>query len=156
MKRLILSFAAVGLMIAPMAMAAEAEKPAGPGHERMGKMLDLTPDQQAKLKTIGEEQRKVMAPLREAMETQMKELKELVDAKADDAKLIAKMDQIKKTRDSIETSQKKFQEQRDAVLTPTQKAKQMLMMGRMGRQGPDGMGPQGGRRHWGEEKEGEK
>jgi Spy/CpxP family protein refolding chaperone len=153
MKRLMLSFVAAGLMLAPMALAATPEKLAGPGHERMGKMLGLTKDQMAKFKAISVEQRKIMQPLRESMETQMKELKELVDAKADDAKLTAKLDQIKQTRDSIDTNQKKFQEQRDAVLTPMQRAKSALTMGRMGRQGGEGMGPRGDRKQWGEGKE---
>lgn len=149
-----------GLVLASGAMAAPArdgggdrrggDRRGGGIEERMARELELTPDQQKKWDAIGEEQRKIQGPLWEQMMAQLKDLRELVDAKASDDKLTAKLAEVKATRDSIEANRKKYEEQREAILTPVQRAKAALMAARMLRQmmggGPMGGGHPGGRR----------
>ena len=148
--RLMACMIAAGLLLAPAAFAKEGKegKEGGDMGKHM-KMLELTADQQAKLKTIREEQMKVQKPLWEQLGTQMKELKELVDAKAADDKLTAKLDQIKATNETIETNRKKFEADRAAVLTPMQRAKSALWMGKQMKEGEHW--GKGGGKHEGEE-----
>jgi Spy/CpxP family protein refolding chaperone len=140
---------AAGLLLAPAAFAKDER---GGDRGKLAKKLELTADQQAKLKTIREEQVKVQKPLWEQLGTQMKELKALVEAKAADDKLTAKLDQIKATSETIETNRKKFEADRAAVLTPMQRAKTALWMGKRAKEAMEHRG-KGGDKHEGEEGE---
>ncbi|MEK7476332.1 MAG: Spy/CpxP family protein refolding chaperone [Candidatus Coatesbacteria bacterium] len=121
---------AAAVLLAPMARA-DGDGGEGAGDwmgGKMGKALQLTPDQKAKLKTINEEQMATQKPLWETLGTQLKELKGLVDGKAPDGQLTAKLDQIKATRDQIMRNRMDFQGRKEAVLTPVQRAKVTLAM----------------------------
>jgi len=118
-------------------------KQGGPGGGMAG-IADLTADQKAKLKAIGEAQKAEVKPLHEQAKTTIKELKALVDSKAGDAVITAKLDELKKIRESIQVITKKYMEQREQVLTPTQKAGMALKMGdRMGDRKTEKMGMKG-------------
>jgi Spy/CpxP family protein refolding chaperone len=99
------------------------------GGEKWGKELGLSADQQAKLKAIGENQRAEIQPLRERLKALRKEIKELVDAKAGDDKISAKLDELGKVRADIQAARRKYAGQREAVLTPSQRAKSILQKG---------------------------
>ena len=137
MRKLIGLLAVAGLLLGANAWAEDEESkgPGGPGGgkmmKRFQKKLELTDDQAAKLKAIDEAQRKEQTPLWEDLGKQMKELKALVDEKAPDAKLTAKIKGLKAIRDKIEANRKKFDGQKEAVLTPMQQAKVALWMGKM-------------------------
>jgi Spy/CpxP family protein refolding chaperone len=119
---------ATAVLLAPMAFGEDDERGGDWMGGKMGKALQLTPDQHAKIKAINEEQMKTQKPLWESLGAQLKELKTLVEAKAPDGQLTAKLDQIKATRDQIETNRMNFQGQKEAVLTPVQRAKWTLAM----------------------------
>jgi len=174
MRKLMGLLAVAGLVLGAQAWAEDAagkdpggkdegKKAWGGGKmmERMKAKLELTDEQVAKLKAINEAQMKAQTPLWEDLGKQMKELKELVDAKAPDAKLTAKIKGLKATRDKIEANRKKFEGQKEAVLTPMQQAKTALWMGRAAKQmmqgGHEGRGwGQGGKHESGDaEDEGE-
>lgn len=123
----IITLTLAGLLLAPLARA-DGGRGGGWGGKAV-KALELTADQQAKLKAIDAEQAKTQKPLWEQLKTQMQELHGLVEKKAADADLTAKIAQIKTTRDQIETNRKSFQDQKAAVLTPLQQAKWTLWMG---------------------------
>jgi Spy/CpxP family protein refolding chaperone len=129
MRRIGIALAMAGLLIAPVARADQEKGKGGDRGGKAAKALELTGDQQAKLKAIGEDQKKTQTPLWQALGDQMKELKQLVDGKADDAKLVAKLNELKKTRGTIEENRKKFDAQKEAVLTPMQRAKTALWLG---------------------------
>lgn len=131
--------AASWIVAAPLAAMAdhhEGKDQGGKGGGRKGdwmaRKLDLTPDQQTKMKAIGEEQRKVMQPLHDALDVQVAELRKLVNEKAADAKLTAKLDEVKKSREALEAAHRRFMEQRSQILTPIQRAKVALWMGKGG------------------------
>jgi len=159
-KILMLMVAAFVLVLSPCAWADKSDEGGKAGWkgagEKWGKELGLTADQQAKLKAIGESQRAEMKPIREQLKTLHKELKGLVDGKAGDEKIGAKLAELEKARESAQAIQRKYTEQRKAVLTPTQRAKMVLKMGgkggKPGKKG--GAGCKGGRgEKGGEDKE---
>lgn len=121
--------ALAALWFAPVAHADEGKEGDGWGKKAV-KALDLTADQQSKLKAVDEDRKKTQTPLWEQLGTQMKELKALVGSKAADAELTAKLDQLKATHEQIETNRKNFDEQKSQILTPMQRAKVTLWMGK--------------------------
>ena len=98
----------------------------GPG--KMARIEDLTGDQKAKLKAIGEAQKAEMQPVHEKATAIVKELKSLIDSKAGDAAITAKLDELKKVRAQMQDLKMKYMEQREAVFTPTQRAQMALKM----------------------------
>lgn len=96
--------------------------------ERMAKHLDLTADQQARIKALNEAHWAAMKPKHEAQEALVKELQELVKTKAADSALTAKLDALKAGRQEIQAAQQAHQDAVAAILTPRQKAKFVLWM----------------------------
>jgi len=96
--------------------------------ERMAKHLDLTADQQAKIKSLNEAHWAAMKPKREAQKALVRELEELVKAKAADGALSAKLDALKAGHQEIQAAQQAHQDAVAAILTPMQKAKFVLWM----------------------------
>jgi len=144
MKRMgLLSAALAALLVAPMAWAqvGAGDEPGAMGMEkgaamkgdmgkRMAKRLGLTADQEKQIDAIRAEQREAMKPLREKQAAQIKELKDLLDKKAGDRELTNALDGIEATRKTIQDTAKKYMEKHDAVLTPTQRAKAVVGMGK--------------------------
>ena len=73
------------LALAPLAARADhhpgggrdGDKEGGKGRgDWMAKKLDLTPDQATRMKAVGEEQRKAMEPLRDALKIKVDELRD--------------------------------------------------------------------------------
>lgn len=137
-----------GVLLAPLAVAAPAgQGPAGPGGPAMaggpgggpevmiGRALELTPDQLTKWQAERDKQRGIVQPLQEKLGTQMRELKELVDQKAPDDKIKAKLAEVKASRNAIRDAQDKHEAALEAILTPSQQAKFTLWFADRLRQG---------------------
>jgi len=125
-----------GVLLAPLAQAAPTgQGPAGPGGPAMAggpgggreigiaRALELTPDQQTKWQAERDRQRGVIIPLQEKLGTQIKELKDLLDRKASDDAIKAKIAEVKATRGAIRDAQDKHEANLEAILTPTQQAR---------------------------------
>lgn len=112
----------------PMMMHEGAGK--GDAGKGMAKKLELTPEQEQKIEALRAEQKEAMKPLKERLAAQKKELKGLVDKKAGDRDLEKLLDRIKDTRDDMQDVMTKYRKKHDAVLTPTQRAKLALGMGK--------------------------
>lgn len=134
---------ALAIMLAPAAVLAEKECPmakkgeqagggdgAGEQWNRVAKKLELTDKQQAQLKDLREKHMEAMKPLREKTRDQMKALRDLVKDKADDKKIAAALDDLKKSREAMRAAQEKHKAECNKVLTPTQQAKMLLFMER--------------------------
>jgi len=151
MSRKALLAAALTLVVgSPMAWAQDRgapgqegiHEPGGPGG--MAEKLDLTADQQAKLKAIGAAHQAEAKPLHEQAKERIKELKALVASKAGDAAITAKLAELKTVREAMQALQKKFMEQREQVFTPEQRAQIALRRGeKMGDRKGDKAGMKG-------------
>ena len=121
--------------------------------ERMGKRLDLTPDQQSRIKALNEAHWAAMKPKHEAQRALVKDLRELVKTKAADSAITAKLDAIKAGHQAIEAAQQAHQDAVAAILTPMQKAKFVLWLVKKIDTGMDGMHGGDGK-DWKNKKEG--
>jgi len=121
----------LGLVFALAPLGARADEGYGgkDWKDRGGMAGSLTPDQQAKMKAVGEEQRKTMPLLHDTLKLRIAELRVLVSSKAADAKLTAKLDEVKAAHEALEAARKKFMDQRAAILTPLQRAEMVVRMG---------------------------
>ena len=99
------------------------------------------------MKAIRKEQQATMKPLREQLRIQLDELRLLVDKKAGDAQLTAKLDELKKTRKTLDDNREKFMERMAAILTPEQKARLVLRMEGAWKKAMKGGGREGWRGH---------
>jgi len=129
--RWMMAAVAAAVLVAPLARAEDDDnKGGGEWGRKVMKELQLSADQKTKIEAINEEQMKTQKPLWESLRAQMKELRDLVKEKAADDKITAKLDQIKATNEQIATNRKTFQGQKEAVLTPMQRAKVVLAVGK--------------------------
>ncbi|MEK7476922.1 MAG: Spy/CpxP family protein refolding chaperone [Candidatus Coatesbacteria bacterium] len=124
----------------PMPAGQGAARPVGPapiqGPEAMiAKVLELAPAQQTQWKAEVDRTQAVSGPLWETLGAQTAELKALVDRKAADADVKAKLDAVNATRGAIRTEQDKHEANVLAMLTPPQGAKFTMMFADRLRQG---------------------
>lgn len=104
----------------------------------------LTAEQKAKLKSIGEAQKSEAGPIHEKAKTLFKELRALVASKAKEEVISAKLAEIRQVKAENQALVQKYREQREQVLTPTQRAQMALKAGdRMNGQGGEKMGMKG-------------
>jgi len=99
------------------------------GQKAMAGLTDITPEQKAKFKKITAAHKAEAEPLHLQAKERVKELKSLVASKAGDEAINAKLAELKKIRMAMQDLQKKYMEQREQVLTPTQRANMALKMG---------------------------
>ena len=155
MRKTVWILMAVGFGLLPLAARAHDDESEHKGRmdRKMGK-LELTSDQQAKMKVIGQDQGRTMGALHETFKIRMDELRLLVDSKASDDKLTAKVAEVKAAFEAMEAGRRKFMEQRSAVLTPMQRARATLRMGHMMREGRMGGWGENGNKGGGKRKGG--
>ena len=130
-----------GLLLAAPLTTVRANEPApadthmqGADHGGYGfkNKLDLTDDQKQKMKAIRRDERDALTPLKDKGEDLAKKLRDEVKNNAGDAELEATLKDLKANQSAFRETMEKFAAQRDAVLTPTQRAKMALgMMHRM-------------------------
>ena len=109
-------------------------------HRKGFEELGLTDDQKNKLQTIRENERNAMKPLWRKARDLRDKLSDQVEDKASDSALQSTLADLKSNRKAMMRQMEKFQEDRDAVLTPTQQAKMMVSHGHhpMGHDGERG------------------
>lgn len=98
------------------------------GLANMKEKLGLSEDQAKKLKALQESQGKDMKTLQRKMRDLMAKLEDQVDDKATDSALDATLKELKVAQKEMMAAHEKLQEAREAILTPTQRAKGLLMM----------------------------
>ena len=96
------------------------------GNEHEHGDLGITNDQKSKLKSIMEAQEKALKPFWRKHRDLTIKLADLVEDKASDADITKTLSDLKENREAMETESKRFKGQREAVFTPTQKARMML------------------------------
>jgi Spy/CpxP family protein refolding chaperone len=143
--RNITTLAGAVLLGGALMAAAQDTRPArsrgghGP-HQRLVQILGLSEEQQATWKSLSEQHRTDMQPLREEGKTLRHELKAATDAtKPDPTKVGQATLALKQHREKVRASREAFVAQLDGVLTPEQKTKfEALRAARRG--GPGGRG----------------
>jgi Spy/CpxP family protein refolding chaperone len=94
----------------------------GHGHNDLG----ITKDQMAKLKSIMEAQKMALKPLWRKQRDLTTKLSDQVEDKASDSDIQHTLADLKENREAMKTESKRFGDQREAILTPTQRARMML------------------------------
>ena len=122
------ALAALLALCAPNARAMEGDGTGRAGHGNKAGEMGLTSEQMAKFKAISGAQKAEMKPLLDQARERMKELKALRDAKAGNDLIMAKLAEIRKLREAMHVIRQKYADQRDQVLTPTQRADKALKM----------------------------
>jgi Spy/CpxP family protein refolding chaperone len=137
-------------MTLPLVMARADEAGSPPANEgeahhwkhgdgRMHDELGLTDDQKAKLKSIREAQEKALKPIWRKQRDLTIKLRDQLEDKAGEAEIGRTLTDLKANREAMTTEAKRFMSQREAILTPTQRARMMLKHGFDGER----------REHWG-------
>jgi Spy/CpxP family protein refolding chaperone len=125
----------------PQAHAASTGTPKGPHgmHGNMqGKMkekLGLTDEQATQLKTHMDAHHAAVKPLRDQRRQSLEKLKTQVQSKASDTEIQATLDQLKTTQQSLQAEWAKMADGTATFLTPTQRAKMLLMQQARGKGG---------------------
>jgi len=105
----------------------------GGGHMAMMKeKLGLTDDQAAKLKDLFKGQMEANKPLRDQMKIDVDTLQQKVDMKASDGDIKKLLDKLDGEQKQMQASHEKMKDQLRSILTPTQQAKMVLGMRKMG------------------------
>ncbi len=105
----------------------------GGGHlDKLKEKLGLTNDQAAKLKDVFKSQMEANKPLRDQMKIDVDTLQQKVDAKASDADIKKLLDKLETDNKQMQAGREKMKDQLRAILTPTQQAKMVLGMRKMG------------------------
>lgn len=124
-----------GLLLAAPLTTVRANEPAptdtqmqGADHDGFKNRLDLTDDQKQKMKTIRRDERDALAPLKDKGEDLTKKLRDQVKSNAGDAELEATLKDLKANQRAFHETMEKFAAQREAALTPMQRAKMTLSM----------------------------
>jgi Spy/CpxP family protein refolding chaperone len=139
----------------PMAMGGEGEgHPGGPHGDMMKKKLELSDEQEKKMKEEHKANEAVIKPLREKIKIDVDTLRLLVDKKASDSELSKALDELQADRKALQAQQEKHISDLRAILNPMQQAKMAVSMagmmehGMMGgrMEGHEGGGHDGGDR----------
>jgi len=96
------------------------------GEGRGHKEFDLTDDQKAKIKSVKEAQEKVLKPLWRKQRDLSIKLRDQLEDKAGDPAIERTLSDMRANREAMETESKRFRSQRDAIFTPTQRARMMI------------------------------
>jgi Spy/CpxP family protein refolding chaperone len=100
--------------------------------DKMKEKLGLSDDQAAKLKDLFKSQMEANKPLRDQMKIDMDTLQQKVDMKASDGDIKKLLDKLDSENKEMQASRDKMKDQLRSILTPTQQAKMVLGMRKMG------------------------
>jgi Spy/CpxP family protein refolding chaperone len=100
--------------------------------DRMKEKLGLTDDQVSKLKDLFKSQMEANKPLRDQMKIDVDTLQQKVDMKASDGDIKKLLDKLDAEQKQMQDSREKMKDQLRSILTPTQQAKMVLGMRKMG------------------------
>ncbi len=152
MKRLISMTTAAGLLagalLLPAMLRAEDKKDGkAQAHEegdRAGwrEKLGITEEQEGKLKTLRRSHREAEEGAHSELKATMRKLEDQLEDKAPESDLTATLDKLRAQHKKMAEEHEKFMDAMAQVLTPTQRAKMAVAMGRKMHGGPGG-GPGG-------------
>lgn len=143
-------------VLAPADSAAKERRHRGGKHRkgwtRVMKALDLSEDQQGKLKALWKKKSETMRPLHKQRAEQLKALRSLLKSESKNAQLTAKLNALTRIQEKVARAEQSHRKSVRAILTPTQQAKFVLRFARSaerwtkhsGRKGHEG---RKGRRH---------
>ena len=100
--------------------------------DKLKEKLGLSDDQVSKLKDLFKSQGETMKPLRDQMKIDMDTLQQKVDTKASDGDVKKLLDKLEADQKEMQAGREKMKDQLRAILTPTQQAKMVLGMRKMG------------------------
>jgi len=126
---------------------AEPKAAAESGHRRMAdrmkEKLGLNDEQAEKLDAAWQAHREAVKPLREQLHKALRKVHGQLEIEASDKDIQAALDQVEQARQSLRVETDKFQKTMETMLTPTQRAKMLIMHEKMMRRG--GHSQEGGR-----------
>lgn len=88
--------------------------------------LGLSEDQKTKLKKLEEDKDAAMTPLHRKMRDLTIKLGDQIEDKASESEIKATLEELHSSRKAMKEQMEKFDHEKDAILTPTQRAKMML------------------------------
>jgi Spy/CpxP family protein refolding chaperone len=138
MRPLMTAFVMGCALAAAAPAAADAAAEARPEHRdpfaRLAERLNLTADQSAKLKPVFQRHFDEMKALRRSQRDLIHRLRDLVEDRADDAKIAPVLKELKDSQKAADAARARLQDEAERVLTPTQQAKFVIEFAdRMGR-----------------------
>lgn len=95
----------------------------------------MNDDEAKKLDAAMQAHREAVKPLREALSKAVRKVHGLLEIEASDKDMQAALDQVEQARRSLLAETDKFQKAMEAMLTPTQRAKMLVMREKMMRRG---------------------
>lgn len=98
---------------------------------KIARRLGLTEDQAKKMKEFQKTKREAVAPLRKKLKEEMSSLRELVRDEAGDKEIQASLTRLAEARKALQAENEKFIKNLETVLTPSQRAKVLLAMGKL-------------------------
>jgi len=120
----------------------ECSPKAGAMGDRMKERLGLTDEQAAKLKDLRESNQKEMRALQDKVQDETTAIKRKLRDGAGDSVLKPLLDKLQADHETLQAKRKANMDKMREILTPTQQAKMLVMMGR--RMGPGGWGGRDG------------
>ncbi|MCX5796694.1 MAG: periplasmic heavy metal sensor [Elusimicrobia bacterium] len=118
---------------------ADAKAAAESGHRRMAdrmhEQLGLNAEQAKKVDAAIQEHRDAVKPLREALSKAVRRVHGLLEIEASDKDIQAALDQVEQARRSLLAETDKLKKTMETMLTPTQRAKMLVMREKMMRRG---------------------
>ena len=150
MKHAIVCAAALASLLAVPLSATEGHKAdkdhakavAESGHHRMAdrmkEKLGLNDEQAKKLDAAWQEHRKAVESLQEQLHKALRKVHGELEIEAPDKDIQTALDQVEKARESLRAEADKLKKNMEALLTPTQRAKMLLMREKMMRRGARG------------------
>ena len=141
MKRLISTMTAAGLLagallLPAMIRAEDKKEDKAEAHEKEGRAahwrekLGISEEQEGKLKGIKRAHREAEEGARAEMAATMRKLEDQLEDKASDKDLTVTLDKLQAQHKSISAEREKFMGAMAQVLTPTQRAKMAVAMGK--------------------------
>ena len=113
-----------------------------PGHRRMAdrmkKKLGMNDEQAKKLDAAFQGRQAAVKPLREALRKALRRVHGLLEIEASDKDIQAALSQVEQARKALRAENDKFQKTLETMLSPTQRAKMLVMREKMMRRGEGG------------------
>jgi Spy/CpxP family protein refolding chaperone len=126
-KNVIATFVTLGFLALLISPLAAQDEPAPPRNPRLGpgagiqKWLELTPEQEAKLKEMSKARMEEAKGFREKLGKMQQDLRQILeDPKADQKKVEGLVDEIHRLKAAQMKAHLKFRKEREAVFTPEQ------------------------------------
>ena len=133
-----------GLLAVPLSAAASqaadknqpnAQAESEHHHGWMKEKLGLSDEQSQKVEAAWKGHREALKPLREQLRKAVKKVRGELDIEASDKDIQAALEQVAKARKALSAKEEELRQALDAMLTPAQRAKMLLLREKMMRHG---------------------